>query len=497
MLILHLDHHRNRNTNHCLYHLLDNLASRPRIYHPTFDRPKATRKELAFKMADAPAKSGAAATAAGATNEKKDKTQKRPRDDAGEDANTAADPAPKKRKKNQKSKAQRKAMKKAREAAAAGDADAQTESPETQTAPDDKEQQRRAHQRNLQQIVVRMRKEGKSPEEISEVTWKVKKEFQAVNLKDERREYWKAKKAENEAKKRAILSGEAPASGSAADTDTAASVQDGEGGEAASGPSEGTKAAAPSSTTAPAVSAKTAARAARADPDGEEHEETAEQEAEEAAALACPHDVIIIPVIFRGRKDKLQLMEAAEQCKRILMQQGVDTWIDSRRQYTPGQKFAFWEHKGTKFRIEIGPRDFAEGKICLCKHPDTPGDYLKTVKSYCGIPAAQGSSIGGSGDAAREMLLQFQEWGLAKLEGCIVGRAGEGATAAPSAGSGGKPGSASSVSSAAAAAVPAATSTSNSVDALEGNTCASTVGAGAQKVKKEKKHGKKDRKGRA
>ncbi len=49
--------------------------------------------------------------------------------------------------------------------------------------------------------------------------------------------------------------------------------------------------------------------------------------------------------------------------KRILTGQAdLDVWVDSRRQYTPGQKFAFWEHKGAKYRVEIGPKDLEKGQ---------------------------------------------------------------------------------------------------------------------------------------
>ena len=35
--------------------------------------------------------------------------------------------------------------------------------------------------------------------------------------------------------------------------------------------------------------------------------------------------------------------------------------------YTPGQKFAHWEHKGVKLRVEVGPREAARKRCTLAK----------------------------------------------------------------------------------------------------------------------------------
>lgn len=117
------------------------------------------------------------------------------------------------------------------------------------------------------------------------------------------------------------------------------------------------------------------------------------------------HEVVIIPIVWRGRHDSLQLLEIAEATKKVLRQQKVDAWIDARRKHTPGQKFAYWEHKGTKFRIEIGPKDIEQGRICVCKHPEVAGDYMNTQKKFVPMPP----------EGSREMLIQLKKWGLEKL----------------------------------------------------------------------------------
>ena len=55
-------------------------------------------------------------------------------------------------------------------------------------------------------------------------------------------------------------------------------------------------------------------------------------------------------------------------------------------QYTPGQKFAYWEHKGVKLRVEVGPREAQRGRCTLAK------------TFQAGVPARRvtGAEVGGS-----------------------------------------------------------------------------------------------------
>lgn len=120
---------------------------------------------------------------------------------------------------------------------------------------------------------------------------------------------------------------------------------------------------------------------------------------------AHKHDLVIIPVAWRGRHDQLEVQTAAEDIKDCVAQQGVDVWIDSRRQLTPGQKFAHWEHRGVMLRVEVGPDDLKLGKckVCLAK---TPGDYQSVQKASVRLPPA----------GARKLLLQLKEFGLSKID---------------------------------------------------------------------------------
>jgi len=121
--------------------------------------------------------------------------------------------------------------------------------------------------------------------------------------------------------------------------------------------------------------------------------------------LEHKHDLVIIPIAWRGRHDKIDVDKAADDIKACVAQQKIDVWIDGRRQLTPGQKFAHWEHRGVMLRVEVGPEDLKKGecRVCLAK---TPGDHKSVQRKNVRMPPA----------GARKLLLLLKEWGLSKLE---------------------------------------------------------------------------------
>mmetsp|Transcript_58952 Transcript_58952/g.166250 ORF Transcript_58952/g.166250 Transcript_58952/m.166250 type:complete len:328 (+) Transcript_58952:125-1108(+) len=126
---------------------------------------------------------------------------------------------------------------------------------------------------------------------------------------------------------------------------------------------------------------------------------------ERQANLQTKHDLVVIPIVWRGRHDKLDVEKVAEDIKACVAQQGVDVWLDARRHLTPGQKFAHWEYRGVMLRIEVGPDDVKAGvcRVCLAK---TPGDYKSVERKRVQLPP-QGT---------RKLLLTLKEWGLSNLE---------------------------------------------------------------------------------
>ena len=95
------------------------------------------------------------------------------------------------------------------------------------------------------------------------------------------------------------------------------------------------------------------------------------------AEKGAKHQVVIIPVEWRRHEQETSLIDdVSGSVKQSLMSAGLDAWLDGRRQYTPGQKFAYWEHLGVKHRVEIGPEDLKKF-TCRIVRADKPGAYLE------------------------------------------------------------------------------------------------------------------------
>ena len=65
--------------------------------------------------------------------------------------------------------------------------------------------------------------------------------------------------------------------------------------------------------------------------------------------------------------DEKNVNNMAIDVQKKLEKAKISCFNDSREQFTPGWKFNEWELKGIPLRIEIGPRDFREGKVILVR----------------------------------------------------------------------------------------------------------------------------------
>jgi prolyl-tRNA synthetase len=78
----------------------------------------------------------------------------------------------------------------------------------------------------------------------------------------------------------------------------------------------------------------------------------------------APYQVVIVP-IFRSDAERDTVLEAVEQIKRAFLGRvrcHVD-WSDHR----PGWKFNEWEMRGAPLRLEIGPKDVAQGQALTAR----------------------------------------------------------------------------------------------------------------------------------
>jgi len=105
----------------------------------------------------------------------------------------------------------------------------------------------------------------------------------------------------------------------------------------------------------------------------------------------APHQVVVVPIV-RSDGDADAVYEAAWGITGALHDRGLRATMDDRDGVTPGFKFNDWEMKGVPLRIEIGPRDLAEGKAILARR-DRPGREGKLAVPIEGVAEAAGDLL--------------------------------------------------------------------------------------------------------
>jgi prolyl-tRNA synthetase len=79
--------------------------------------------------------------------------------------------------------------------------------------------------------------------------------------------------------------------------------------------------------------------------------------------LLAPYQVVIVPI---GRGDQAeQVLPPALELASRLRRKGIRTHVDDRPQLSPGFKFNDWEMRGVPIRLELGPRDLAQGSALM------------------------------------------------------------------------------------------------------------------------------------
>ena len=99
--------------------------------------------------------------------------------------------------------------------------------------------------------------------------------------------------------------------------------------------------------------------------------------------VIAPIQIVVIP-IYRGDDEKRVVMESVTGLAKELKDAGLRVHLDGREEYTPGWKFNDWEMRGVPLRIEVGPREVAEGKL-TCARRDAGRKLGKTSVSRAGV----------------------------------------------------------------------------------------------------------------
>ena len=89
----------------------------------------------------------------------------------------------------------------------------------------------------------------------------------------------------------------------------------------------------------------------------------------------APVQIIFVP-IYKEQSEKEQVLKKCKDLQEIL-RNDFRTKIDDRDQYSPGWKFNHWELKGVPIRINLGPKDIANGVVEIVRR-DT-NEKLKNI----------------------------------------------------------------------------------------------------------------------
>jgi len=79
----------------------------------------------------------------------------------------------------------------------------------------------------------------------------------------------------------------------------------------------------------------------------------------------APIHVVIVP-IYKTDDERRAVLAFASGLHKALPKDLVAR-LDDREQYKPGWKFNEWELKGVPLRIEVGPRDIAQGHVVFAR----------------------------------------------------------------------------------------------------------------------------------
>ena len=86
----------------------------------------------------------------------------------------------------------------------------------------------------------------------------------------------------------------------------------------------------------------------------------------------APIQVVVIPV----QQHKEGVLDAAYALRDTLKAAGIRVKVDDSEQ-SPGWKFSEYEMKGVPLRIEIGPRDIADGKCVIVRRDNREKSFVQ------------------------------------------------------------------------------------------------------------------------
>ncbi len=108
---------------------------------------------------------------------------------------------------------------------------------------------------------------------------------------------------------------------------------------------------------------------------------TAKSERAAAKKKAQP-EVVIVPIFWKGKAGEMaSVVSLCADAERLLNEGGKRAVTDGGHKFTPGQKFAHWEHRGVMLRVEVGPEEASQGCCTLarCFEAGVPAKRIQGV----------------------------------------------------------------------------------------------------------------------
>ena len=99
----------------------------------------------------------------------------------------------------------------------------------------------------------------------------------------------------------------------------------------------------------------------------------------------APIQVVIVPIVKEDANNEAVIV-AARDLAQELATQGIRVMLDESTNKTPGAKFYHWEMKGVPVRIEIGPRDVAQGQAVLVDRLTATKNIMQLAEIASSIP---------------------------------------------------------------------------------------------------------------
>ena len=119
----------------------------------------------------------------------------------------------------------------------------------------------------------------------------------------------------------------------------------------------------------------------------------------------APIQAVLIP-IYRNDQEKSLVMPVVARIVDELA--GIRLELDNREEVRPGFKFNEWELKGVPLRIEIGPKDVAQGSVALARR-DKPGKEGRKFVSQENLAAQIRDLMGDIQMALYQKAVRFRE----------------------------------------------------------------------------------------